>query len=171
MITVNRVTNANVYLDGENQLGRAEEVTLPTIKIKSAEHKALGMVGSLELPSGVDKLESKFKWNSFYRSIFLAMANPYKFASIQVRANVELYAGEGREGEVPLVVYLRGNFKELPLGALKQHDNAEFESTFNVTYVKVELDGEELLEYDVLNNIYKVGGEDILATYRTNVGG
>ena len=42
-IEINKLTNANVYLDGVNLLGRAEEVQLPQIKHKMAEHKALGI--------------------------------------------------------------------------------------------------------------------------------
>ena len=47
-IKINKLTNANVYMNGVNLLGRAEEVQLPQIKHKMAEHKALGMVGSAE---------------------------------------------------------------------------------------------------------------------------
>ena len=55
-IKINKLTNANVYMNGVNLLGRAEEVQLPQIKHKMAEHKALGMVGSAEFFSGIDKL-------------------------------------------------------------------------------------------------------------------
>ena len=37
-IKINKLTNANVYLNGVNLLGRAEEVQLPQIKHKMAEH-------------------------------------------------------------------------------------------------------------------------------------
>ncbi len=30
-IEINRITNANIYLDGANLLGRAEEVKLPDV--------------------------------------------------------------------------------------------------------------------------------------------
>ena len=51
-IKINKLTNANVYLNGINLLGRAEEVQLPQIKHKLAEHKALGMVGSADAHAG-----------------------------------------------------------------------------------------------------------------------
>ena len=44
-IEINRITNANIYLDGANLLGRAEEVKLPDVSMTMQEHKALGMVG------------------------------------------------------------------------------------------------------------------------------
>ena len=66
-IEINRITNANIYLDGANLLGRAEEVKLPDVSMTMQEHKALGMVGKVELPAGFDKMEGEIKWNSFYR--------------------------------------------------------------------------------------------------------
>jgi len=48
-IKVNRLTNANVYVDGQSQLGKAEEVNLPDITFMLSEHKALGMIGKFEL--------------------------------------------------------------------------------------------------------------------------
>ncbi len=40
-IEINRITNANIYLDGANLLGRAEEVKLPDVSMTMQEHKAL----------------------------------------------------------------------------------------------------------------------------------
>ena len=60
-IEINKLTNANIYLDGVNLLGRAEEVQLPQIKHKMAEHKALGMVGSAEFFAGIDNAKFRRK--------------------------------------------------------------------------------------------------------------
>ena len=68
-IEINKLTNANIYMNGNNLLGRAEEVDLPQIKHKMAEHKALGMVGSAEFFAGIDKLECKIKWNALYPNV------------------------------------------------------------------------------------------------------
>jgi P2 family phage contractile tail tube protein len=45
------------------------------------------------------------------------------------------------------------------------------ESNLAVTYVKVEIDGQPVVEFDAIANIYKVDGIDILAQYRSNIGG
>jgi P2 family phage contractile tail tube protein len=170
-IEINRVTNANVYMDGNSFLGRAEEITLPQVKQVMAEHKALGMVGKAEFFSGIDKMETKIKWNSYYSDVLKKAANPVKAVQLQARASLETYTGQGRVKEVPVVVHLAGTFKEFPLGALKQHDNVELETTMNVYYIKLVVDGQEIVEIDVLGNIYKVDGVDILADYRKNIGG
>ena len=87
-IQLNRVTNANIYVDGNCLLGKAEEIKLPDITTVMSEHKALGMVGKIELPSGFEKMEGEIKWNSFYRDVWLKMNNPYSMVQLQVRSNV-----------------------------------------------------------------------------------
>lgn len=170
-IQVNRLTNANIYLDGANLLGRAEEVKLPEVTAKMAEHKGLGLVGMAEFPSGIDKLEATIKWASLYPEVMRKAGNPFRAVQLQVRASLDEYASQGRIGETPVICHLTGTFKKFPMGSFKQHENAEYETTLSITYVKLIVGVDEILELDVLANIYKVGGEDILATYRRNIGG
>lgn len=170
-IKINRLTNANVYMDGNNLLGRAEEIQLPQIKHKMADHKALGMVGSAEFFAGIDKLECKIKWNALYPEVLKKAANPFLAVQIQARASLETYNNMGRLAEVPAVAYVSGTFKEFPLGNLKPQENAEYETTMSVNYAKLVVDGDEIFEIDVLENIYKVDGVDVLSTYRINIGG
>jgi hypothetical protein len=167
---INRVTNAAVHLDGRSLLGRCEEVSIPTIKNIMAEHKTLGMNGKFEMPAGIDKMEARFKWNSYYPDVLGKAYNPTKAVSVQVRSSVSTWASTGKVAEAPLVVHLQGTFKDAPTGAFKQHDNVELESLMNVTYIKVVQNGVELVEVDVLANIHKVNGVDILADYRANLG-
>ena len=170
-IQLNRVTNANIYVDGNCLLGKAEEIKLPDITTVMSEHKALGMVGKIELPSGFEKMEGEIKWNSFYRDVWLKMNNPYSMVQLQVRSNVETYGAMGRMQQQPLVTFLSVMFKKNPMGTFKQNDNAEFSSSFACYNIKQQLAGEDMLELDVLANIYKVGGVDQLDIYRNNIGG
>ena len=169
-IEINKLTNANIYMNGTNLLGRAEEVQLPQIKHKMAEHKALGMVGSAEFFSGIDKLECKIKWNALYPNVLRTCANPFLATMIQVRASLETYDGTGRIAEVPATAFLIGTFKEFPLGNIKPHENAEYETTMAVTYAKLIVDKQEIFEIDVLHNIYKVGPLDMLTKFKNNTG-
>lgn len=169
-IQVNRMTNANVYVNGASQLGRAEEINLPSVKHIMAEHKALGLVGKMEFASGIDKMEARIKWNAFYSDVFKKFASPFATLNLQCRSSVETYDSEGRSQQVPYVCYLTAYAKDFPLGNFKQHDNVELETNLSVTYVKIELNGEEIIEIDVLANVYKVGGVDQLSRYRQNLG-
>jgi P2 family phage contractile tail tube protein len=69
------------------------------------------------------------------------------------------------------VTFLTVAFKTLPAGKYKQHDNVELDSKFTAYYVKQVVGGINVVEIDVLANIAKVNGVDILANYRANIGG
>ncbi|MDO8771926.1 MAG: phage major tail tube protein [Burkholderiaceae bacterium] len=170
-IQLNRITNANIYMDGNSLLGRAEEIKLPEVSAMMTEHKALGMVGKIELPSGFDKMEGDLKWNSFYADVWLKVANPFSAVQLQCRSSVETYTSQGRTQQSALVTFLTVAFKKNPLGTFKQHDNAEFNSAFACYYIRQQLDGADILEFDAMANIYKVGGVDQLDLYRANLGG
>ena len=69
-----------------------------------------------------------------------------------------------------LLLLADGYPKAHPGGSFKAKEDTELENTFTVNYYKLEIDGEEIVEIDVMNNIYKVGGEDLLAERRQNLG-
>ena len=170
-IAINRVTNANVYLNGNSMLGKASEVNLPQLKTLLSDHMALGLYGKVELPTGLDKLEATIKWTSYYGDVLAATANPFATHEIQVRSSIDQYSAAGRTGQVAAVCYIRGTFKDPSLGNFKQHDNVETDAKINVTAVRFEIDGKPVLEIDVLANIFKIQGVDVLQTYRQNIGG
>jgi P2 family phage contractile tail tube protein len=170
-ITLNTLNNANIYIDGNSLLGQAEEFKLPTVKFKMADHKAVGMVGTIKLPSGFDALEGEIKWNSFYREVWNKLLDPYTAIQLQARGSLETYNSQGRQAQVPYVVFLTCSFSEVPMGDFKQNDKAEFQSKFTATYIKQTVDGNDVLEVDAMANIYKVNGVDKLDLYRTNIGG
>lgn len=171
-IELNTLNNANIYVNGNCLLGRAEEIKLPTIKFKMADHKAVGMVGGIKLPSGIEALEGgEVKWNSFYQEVWGQLLDPFTAVQMQVRGSLETFTSQGRVAQVPYVVYLTASFHEVPMGDFKQNDKAEFASKFYASYVKQQVNGQDVLELDMMANIYKVNGVDKLGTYRANIGG
>ena len=170
-IEFNRITNANIYINGNSLLGRAAKVKLPEITVTTTEHKALGMIGKIELPAGFEKMEGEINWYSFYKDVAKTTANPFKSVAMMCRSNLETYAEGGRTKEIPLVTFLTVMFKKNPLGEFEQQTNAEFSSAFNATYIKQVVDGVDVLELDFLANIFKIDGQDMMSTYRNNIGG
>ena len=76
-IKIHKITNANIYVDGEGQLGRALEVTLPEVQMVMQEHAGLGMLGKIELPIGIDKAEGEIKWGAFYEDTMGRISDPF----------------------------------------------------------------------------------------------
>lgn len=168
-IEIHKITQGIVYLDGKSMLGKCETVDLPELKFLFEEFKALGMIGKMELPTnGVDKLEGKMKMNSLYTDVS-SQLKPFRARQIQVRSSVSVHNSMGRTSEVPLVTFLTISPKNMPLGKLGDHKNVDFEYDFACTYVKQVMNGVEIVEYDAMANIFKIGGEDMLADYRSNV--
>lgn len=170
-ISVNRITNANVYMDGIGLLGRADAVEIAQPRHKMIDHKALGMAGTAEFWGGVDKLEAKIKWASLYPEALGAASSPFVSHSFQVRSSLEQYTSQGRTAELPVVYLMTGIFKEAGAITFRQHENVETTSTIAVYHSELYIAGAQIHLYDVMANIYVVNGVDQLAHFRANLGG
>lgn len=168
--SAHRITNAALYLDGNSFFGKLEEVDLGSVKAVMSDFQGLGMVGLIELPDGIDKLEGKLIWNSQYEEAARKVATPFKTVQLQLRSNIEVYNSQGRTDQLPLVTLMTVMFKEYQLGTYKPRDPTKYETPFSATYVRQLVNGNETLLLDYLANIYKVNGEDQLAKYRQNLG-
>ncbi|QIW15853.1 phage major tail tube protein [Pasteurellaceae bacterium RH1A] len=169
-MVINQIDNANVYINGNSFLGKAKSVKLPEFDVEMVEHKNLGLVGTIKLPTGVNALEGEIVWDGFYPEVAALANNPYKAAQLMVRADVSVYNAAGRAAEVPLVMLLNCNFNKVPLGEYKPKEAAEFSMTYQATMIKQSIDGKEVLYFDAFTNKWRVAGQDVLETYRKNVG-
>ena len=168
---ISKVYNARIYLNDIDLIGEAKEVDLPKIKPKFTDIGGLGLYGEAEVPIGMDKMEARLLMNSIYPEFLKVVSNPRKAAKIIVRSSISGFNQDGVAYEKPLKAELRGFFKESDAGKFKQGEGTEAEATMTVFYFRLEVDGELITEIDVFNNIYKVGEEDILKDFRTNLGG
>ena len=171
-VIVNKVFNANIYADGGSLFGMADEVDLPTVKVKESDaHEPLGGIGSIKYPAGFEPLDGcKIKWNGAYPLAIKKFGNIYQAIKLQVRFNIEQYTGNTRTGQLPGICYLTVRPQDLQSPKFKAKSNVELETNLSCSYIKMEIAGEEQYELDFEANIYKVGGVDLLATYRSNLG-
>ena len=169
LINVQRVTNANIYLDGNSLLGRAEEVELAFPKAKMVDHKGLGMFGTAEFPVGIDKLEAKIKWASIYGEV-LSTISIFRSHQFQIRASIEQYTSQGRTSEIPFVGLMTAQFKDGGPLNFKQHEQVDFPATLVVYHCEYYVAGVQYLLYDVMSNQYVINGVDQLANFRANIG-
>jgi len=169
-LQINRITNANVYMDGNSFFGKAEEIDLGSVNAITSDFSGLGLVGLMELPDGLDKLEGKIIWNSQYEEAARACAVPFKSVQLQLRSQIDAWNAQGRAEQVPLVTLMTVLFKEYPLGGFKPREKVTFETSFSATYVQQKVNGREVFKLDCMSNIYSVNGQDQLTTYRRNLG-
>lgn len=171
-VRVNKIFHSNVYIDGTNeQIGRATETQLPNVAAVTSEHKGLGMFGTLEVPAGLQAMVMTVKWGGFYVDLKKFGGNMFASRRLQWRASLETYGAGGREEQVPVIVQAKGTWKSMNGGTFKPQEASEFDDELTCSYYRLEVDGEELFEIDIINNIYRVDGEDLLETLRANLGG
>lgn len=165
-----KVFDANAYVNNASKHGLASEVTCPDISAIMTDYKALGMVGSAEFFNGFDKMETTIKWTYPDNEAKKACANFLKPVDLMIRSSKAEYDNGGITSEKPIVIYMKGYPKKHAGGSYKPKEDTEVESVFSTLYYKEEVDGETIVELDVLNNIYKVDGVDLLAERRQNLG-
>lgn len=169
-VQVNKVTNAAVWLNGVAKIGQASNVELPSLTQTMAEHEGLGMIGKIQLPSGVEAMEATITWNSVYREAMLLAANPNASNLLQIRYSIETHTTEGRVEQAAGVVTMNARFRSLPGGSFSQHENVSLETTLDVYSMKLTIAGETIYDFDSFSNVYKVGGVDIAQQFRQNIG-
>ena len=167
---IHQIVNANTYMDGNSLLGKAKEFKLPDIEFEFIEHKGLGLHGTVELPAGLNAMEGEVIWDSFYPEVRAKAYNPYKNVQLMTRSNLQVFDSRGLAAEEPLVTIMNVAFNKTTGGSLKNKEATEHSDTFKIYSIKQTLAGKEVLFVDVLANIYRVNGQDVLQTYRTNIG-
>ena len=167
---INKLYNSNVYVDGDSYLGKASEVTLPEINIKTIEHDGLGMLGTPETFAGLEKMEATIKFNSFYPEVQKKVSNPLKSYIYQIRANLEKNTSAGVVANIPVIVILNMRMKSDKGDSWKKGESAGKEYGFAVNAYKLTIDGEVIHDIDIFSETYIVNGVDIMAEAKKNLG-
>lgn len=165
-----KVNNGLLYVNGEKLLGICEEVTSPVVKNKMVTQKPLGHGSEVDLPGGLEKLESKFKLTSPDPKILMSIANPAKAVQFMLRGSLEYWGADGRTDEKAIVAIYRGYCKEVPLGAFKQNENVAIDISISVNSVKWTVAGSVVYDLDTVNNKYLCAGDDFWAGLKANIG-
>ncbi len=158
--------NFNAFVDGRGYAGRVDEITLPKLTIKTEEHRAGGMDVPVEIDMGMEKLEAELTFAEYDVELFRL------FGLIDGNAvSLTLRGAIQADGEAePIVVNLRGSFREVDAGTWKAGDKATLKCMVAVRYYRLTINGDSVIEIDAENMIRIIGGEDQMATIRQAIG-
>jgi hypothetical protein len=170
-LVVNTLWNVNVYLNGQDFLGRAAEVKIPQPKRMMTDYKGLGMAGRVEIPTGWDKLESTIKWSSFEPAVLSAVSLSSQLALVSCMGDLQTITAGGEISEAPVIYNFTGLPKDVGDIDFKAQELVEFTSVFAVYHCELYVAGVQIYLYDAMSNQYLVGGVDQLALYRAAIGG
>ncbi len=158
----------NLFVDGRGYAGRVKEVVLPKLTIKTEEWRAGAMDAPVEIDVGMEKLELGIKLGEISPDI---LRNFGLLNSTDLP--VTLRSATRRQGQPnaqSVVLNLLGGWRELDMGTWTAGSLAECDIACALTYYKLTIDNQELIEIDVLNVVRKINGVDQLESERAAIG-
>lgn len=166
----NGTVNFAVYEDSTEYLGMAE-VTLPEISTITEEVKGAGMSGAFNgaFVGHIEAMTLTLNFRSVTRDV-MKLSEPRNH-QIDLRASQQSWDNTaGRFVQTPVKHVLMVTPTKFAPGKLAQASPAEASGEYAVTYFATFIDGEKVLEVDILNFIFLVNGIDYLADVRRALG-
>jgi P2 family phage contractile tail tube protein len=163
-----KLKNFNVFNDGNNYQGQVQEVTLPKLTRKLEDFRAGGMNGPIKLDYGQEGMSIECTYGGL-------MASVLKQWGVQTHDGVQMrfagaYQAEDKATYDAVEVVIRGRHGEFDFGNAKPSDDTTFKVKTEVSYYKLTINGEDIIEIDLINMIEKVDGVDRLAGARSAIG-
>lgn len=158
----------NIFKEGD-LVGNATQIDLPGVPMKTVEVKGAGLSGTIDKPvSGiVDAMTATISFSNYTSQAMSLCAGGQQH--IECWRSVQVTEG-GVISSKQYKVIMKGIFKNLNHGKVATGEAQDGGTEMTVEYLKIYIDGEEKLEIDPYNCIYKVDGKDELAEARANSG-
>ncbi len=163
------LNNFNTYAGGKKYVGVSSETTLPTFESLTETLEGAGIAGDIEeaVVGCFGSLESETSFQNIGKEYFnfLKQTN-----AVTYRGSMQILDTETQTNDFQnITVVTKGRVKSFELGTLKRGGKGEAKIVRELTYVKVIIDGETMLELDKFNMIWKLDGVDLLQKVRSQI--
>lgn len=158
----------NLFGDGNNWQGQIPELTLPELARRMVEYEGGGMDGPIEVDQGAERQVFEWTAGGMIVEIFDTWGSPIHDAAL-LRLTGSYESDETGE-TIPVEIVMRGRHKSIALGDASKGDNNQISVTTTLSYFKLTVDGEAIIERDVPGMVFRVRGEDRYAQRRQNLG-
>lgn len=156
-----------IFSKGNRLLGNGE-VSLPDLEFMNVDMSGAGLSGKFKAPikGFLDSAELEITWHTINEDldIFL-IPNAQDLILYSAMENYDASTGNLKAQQVKISV--RGFNAKTGLGSLKPAEQTESKTTLEIIYMKVEVGGKVLAEFDKINYKYIVNGVDYLADVRS----
>ncbi len=158
----------NLFHDGSNFAGQIEEVVLPVLTRTMEDYRGGGMNAPIKTDQGMEALTMEWTCGGL-------MEGPIRQFGITQHDGVLLifagsYDAEDGSGVVPVEVEVRGRHSAIDSGTAKQGEGGTMKVTSEISYYCLRINGDDVIEIDILNMVETVGGVDRLKEHRTALG-
>uniref|UniRef100_UPI0004839C48 phage major tail tube protein n=1 Tax=Oceanobacter kriegii TaxID=64972 RepID=UPI0004839C48 len=149
-------------------LTEVSEITLPKLQRKMEDFQTGGMDMPIKTDMGGEAMQLEWTCGGL-------MEDALRQWGLQSHDGVGLrFAGSYQrdDGTAPSAVEIsvRGRHSELDTGSAKKGDATEFKAVTELSYYKLTIDGDDVIEIDILNMKMIVNGEDLLEEHRSAIG-
>lgn len=165
-----RLINFRVYRDGNDLLGAAN-VTLPNLEAMSDTTSGAGIAGEVETPvlGHYGSMTVTIQWRTITGDVTV-LARQESHA-LDIRGSIQVMdASLGKLKTVPVKLAIRAMPKNITLGSFEVGATTDTETELEVTYLKLDIDGDTKVEIDKYNFKAQFGDSDALESVRKDLG-
>ena len=164
------VAQYNVYVDGGSKLLGLAEVTLPSFEGLAETLKGAGLMGEISevVPGQFGPLTIEMTFRMLYGDVLrFSVGSIHHF---DLRSALQIVDSGDYESKVSKERFsVMGQVQTINPGTRRVAGLADASITIGVRRVEHYVDGEKMLEFDPLNDVYKVGRYDPYAPYKAAV--
>lgn len=169
MIIPEVLNNYNVYNgDGDKLIGITDDMSIAELSSKVVTITGAGIPGAYEVPvlGQLEPITQEVPFRLLYSQV-LTMANPLKPVRLNVRGAIQVTNKNTQISDLAGFRYVvGGRSKVVGGGNLKLGDVMGTKLSIASTYILFEINGEKLIEVDMLNSIYRIDGVDLMERVR-----
>lgn len=159
------IRNFNAFINSESYFGLVTEAKLPVLDLNTAEHRGAGMDAPVAIDMGMNAMKAELTFMEH---------RPELITLLGTHQNLVLRPGAQAQTDftdVDTYIYTVGGlWTTVDAGTLKPGAEAPLKLTTSLTYLRVEMNGTELVELDIENGKRVIGGKDQLAAMREAMG-
>ncbi|MBK1874595.1 phage major tail tube protein [Marinobacter sp. 1-3A] len=163
-----KLKHFNLFGNGDNWQGQIASLTLPPLVRQMEEFRGGGMNAPVDIDHGMEKLEFQWTPAGLIPELF------DNFGTSQLDKDMLRFAGSYQRDDtaetVPVEIVVRGRHREINMGDAESGSDNTQSITTTVSYYKLTIGGEEVVEIDVIGMVEKIRGVDRLKEHRNNIG-
>ena len=166
-----KIINYKCFIDGEMSPTALVDAELPDIQFMSETISGAGIAGEIDSPTlgHFQSMEIGLNFRTLINKNFHNFTQ--KVYALEFRAatqSTDVVGGKIQTGK--LKISTRVVPKNIGLGKLEVGKPSGSNQKYSCLYLKVEMDGETVLEIDKINMIFNINGEDLLEEVRDAMG-
>lgn len=158
------IRNFNAFVDGFGYFGIATEAKLPAVKVQTEAHRGAGMEGPVGIDMGLEGMTSEITFSEWSPALLKKLGRQERFVFRPMQM------GETDFTATTIIATVGGLITSPEMGDLKPGTNSTLKLSMDVRYYRLEIDGQEIWEIDLVNAKRVIGGVDQMASARAAMG-